>query len=142
MVRYLRFTEREKTLLWERWHQGDGLREIVRLLERGPSSISKVLQRTGGIQPPARSRSSRGLCFGERESISRGLASGKSYRTIATEINRSPSTVSREVGRNGGRVRYRATAADQATWDRALRPKVCKLAQRAKLVKAIARKLK
>ena len=142
MVRYLRFTEREKSLLWELWRQGDGLREIARLLERGPASVSKVLQRTGGIQPAARSRSSRELNLGERESISRGLASGKSYRTIAREINRSPSTVSREVGRNGGRVNYRATTADQATWDRGLRPKVCKLAQQARLVKVIARKLK
>jgi IS30 family transposase len=142
VVRYLRFTEHEKSLLWERWHQGDGLREIARLLERGPSSVSKVLQRSGGIQPAARSRSTRGLDLGERESISRGLASGKSFRTIAQEINRSPSTVSREVGRNGGLVSYRATNADQATWDRALRPKLCKLAKRATLVKAIARKLK
>ncbi len=142
MVRYLRFTQREKSLLWERWHQGDGLREIARLLERGPSSVAKVLSRTGGIEPAPRSRSSRGLCLDERESISRGLAGGKSLRAIAQEINRAPSTVSREVERNGGSANYRAATAEHATWDRALRPKLCKLAQHARLVKAIAKKLK
>ena len=141
MVRSLRFSDQEKSLLWERWRQGDGLREIARLLERGPSSVSKVLHRTGGMQPATRTRSSRVLSLEEREAISRGLASGKSLRAIAQEISRAPSTVSREVERNGGITKYRAATADQTAWDRAMRPKVCKLAQRAKLVKTIAKKL-
>ena len=141
MVRSLRFSDQEKSLLWERWRQGDGLREIARLLERGPSSVSKVLHRTGGMQPATRTRSSRVLSLEEREAISRGLASGKSLRAIAQEISRAPSTVSREVERNGGIIKYRAATADQTAWDRAVRPKVCKLAQRAKLVKVIAKKL-
>ena len=86
MVRSLRFSDQEKSLLWERWRQGDGLREIARLLERGPSSVSKVLHRTGGMQPATRTRSSRVLSLEEREAISRGLASGKSLRAIAQEI--------------------------------------------------------
>ena len=128
-------------LMWERWLKGDGLREIARFLERGPSSVSKVLRRTGGIKPVSRTRSSRTLSIEEREVISRGLACAKSLRTIAHEISRAPSTVSREVTRNGGSANYRAASADQAAWDRAIRPKVCKLAQRAKLVKTIAKKL-
>ena len=142
MVRYRRFSDLEKSLMWDRWRQGDGLREIARLLERGCSSVSKVLSRTGGIRPAPRTRSSRALSLDEREIISRGLACGKSLRAISRKIHRAPSTISREVERNGGSVRYRATTADEATWDRALRPKVCKLAQRAKLVKTIAIKLK
>jgi IS30 family transposase len=43
-------------------------------------------------------------------------------------LKRAPSTVSREIRRNGGREGYRASRADHAAWDRALRPKVCKLA--------------
>ena len=136
-----RFSIQDKSLMWDRWRQGDSLREIARLLERGPSSVSKVLSRTGGIQPAIRTRSSRALSLDERETISRGLACGKSLRTIAKEINRAPSTVSREVERNGGSIDYRATSAEQASWDRALRPKVCKLARRARLVKTISTKL-
>ncbi len=127
--------------MWTRWRQGDGLREIARLLERGPASVSEVLSRTGGIQPAPRSRSLRALSLDEREVISRGLASGTSLRAIAQELNRAPSTVSREVERNGGSVNYRAATADQSTWKRALRPKVCKLARRAKPVKALATQL-
>ena len=36
----------------------------------------------------------------ERESISRGLAQHKSFRQLARELNRSPSTISREIRRN------------------------------------------
>lgn len=136
-----RFSNQQKSLMWERWRQGDSLREVARLLERPPSSVFKQLHRTGGIQPTVRSRSSRALSLGERELISRGLASGRSLRAIARELNRAPSTVSREVARNGGPIRYRATSADQATWGRAVRPKQCKLARKPKLTKIIAKKL-
>lgn len=112
MVRYLRFSDQHKSLMWERWRQGDSLREIARLLERPPASVFKVLGRTGGIQPAPRSRSSRALSLEERENISRGLACGKSLRAISRELNRAPSTVSREVARNGGSAAYRATTAD------------------------------
>jgi IS30 family transposase len=111
----IRFSDQQKFLMWERWRQGDTLREVARLLERHPSSVFKKLNRTGGIQPAARSRSSRALSLTEREVVSRGLASGKSLRAIARELNRVPSTVSCEVARNGGFVRYRAATADQAT---------------------------
>lgn len=142
MIRYLRFSDKQRSLIWERSRKGDSLREISKLFDRGPSSVFKVLNQTGGIQPVTRSRSSRALSLDEREAISRGLACGKSLRAIARELNRAPSTVSREVERNGGRVRYRATSADQATWDRTVRPKECKLVQQAKLAQIVAVKLK
>ena len=110
--------------------------------ERHPSSVFKKLSRTGGIQPAARSRSSRALSSADREVISRGLAGDKSLRAIARELKKAPSTISREVARNGGSVRYRAAIVDKATWKRALRPKVCKLARDIKLTKVIAKKLK
>jgi IS30 family transposase len=77
----------------------------------------------------------------ERETISRGLAKKQSLREIAQKLNRSPSTVSREVERNGGQVQYRASLADLAAWRRALRPKHCKLASEPDLVRVITRKL-
>jgi len=63
-------------------------------------------------------------------------------RFIASSLGRAPSTVSRELRRNGGRRRYRATKADQAAWDRAHRPKTCKLANNRTLARIVAKKLK
>jgi IS30 family transposase len=60
--------------------------------------------------------------------ISRGIVAGLSIRTIASQLGRARSTVSREVIRNGGRERYRASQADEAAWQRAHHPKPCKLA--------------
>ena len=68
-------------------------------------------------------RSRWALTLAEREEISRGVVSGLTMRSIAASLDRSPSTVSREIqDRNGGRRWYRASKADQAAWDRALRP--------------------
>jgi IS30 family transposase len=77
----------------------------------------------------------------EREEISRGVAAGQSLRWIAASLARAPSTVSREINRNGGRRRYRANKADQAAWDRAHRAKTCKLAENPALAIIVAEKL-
>jgi hypothetical protein len=69
------------------------------------------------------------LSLDDREEISRGVACGVSLRSIARQLRRAPSTISRELHRNGGHRRYRAAAADKGAWDRALRPKQCKLAR-------------
>jgi IS30 family transposase len=82
------------------------------------------------------------LSLREREEISRGIVAGHSLRTIAQALGRSPSTVSREVHRNGGRCEYRASTADQAAWERALRPKRCKLVENRALARIVATKLK
>ena len=81
------------------------------------------------------------LNVGEREEISRGLSTHSSLRSIARQLGRSPSTISREVRRNGGPDRYRAARSDQAAWDRALRPKLCKLACRPFLRRTVSAKL-
>jgi IS30 family transposase len=77
----------------------------------------------------------------EREEISRGIIEGRSVRALARVLGRSASTVSREIGRNGGSGRYRAEAADKRAWKRALRPKPCKLAVNGQLRQAVATKL-
>jgi IS30 family transposase len=135
------YSEKDRTLMWDRWKQGVTLHDIGRLFDRGHSSIQNILQQTGGFRPPDRKRSSLSLTLSEREVISRGLAMQLSLRAIATQINRSPSTVSREVKRNSGRDDYRATTADKAAWRRALRPKACKLSGQFKLVRLIGEKL-
>src|SRR3546814_12510404 len=101
---------------------------IGRGFDRESSSIFSVLSPSGGIRPAERRRSGRALRLIEREEISRGLVAGRSLRSIAAQLGRAPSTISREIGRNGGRDRYRGTVSDQAAWDRALRPKPCQLA--------------
>jgi IS30 family transposase len=61
---------------------------------------------------------------------------------MAVLLGRSPSTVSREVYRNGGYDHYRAAVADERAWDRARRPKRCKLANHRWLRQAVAKKLR
>jgi IS30 family transposase len=135
------YTEADKSLMWDRWQKGDSLHEIARLFDRHHGSVRGILERTGGIRPPTRRRSSRSLTLSEREEISRGLAAGRSLRSIALRLGRSASTVSREVKRNGGRQPYRANKAEQAAWDRAHRPKTCKLAQNPALALIVTEKL-
>mgnify|MGYP003339134928 FL=1 len=136
-----RSTEEQKAYMWDRWRRGDSIREIASHFDRPHSSIQGMLARTGGIRPAVRRRSRLALTLAEREEISRSLVAGHTLRDIATRLNRSASTISREVKRNGGRERYRAGLADQAAWDRALRPKTCKLVQNRKLAHIVSRKL-
>ena len=132
------YTESQRALMWERWKAGWTLHQIGHLFDRPHTSVHNVLSRTGGIRPPERRRSSSTLSLSEREEISRSLTSGESLRSIAARIRRAPSTVSREVKRNGGREGYRAAAADGAAWERALRPKRCKLADNRELASLVA----
>jgi len=125
---------REKRVeLWARWKSGQCASDIARALERTKGAIHHVLAATGGIAPVARRRGPVALKLDEREEISRGVAAGRSIRCIAASLGRSPSTVSREVARHGGRSAYRATEADARTWEWALRPKMCRLASHPKL---------
>ena len=136
------YTEADKALMWDRWQRGESLHAIARHFGRSHSSIQGILSRSGGIRPPPRRRSTRSLSLVEREEISRGIASERSLRWIASRLGRSPSTISRELNRNGGRRHYRAHAADQAAWDRAQRPKSCKLALNRPLARVVARLLR
>ena len=112
------YTETQKALMWDRWKKGDSLQQIGQLFDRNQNSIDGILARTGGIRPPPRCRSPRALSLAEREEISRSVVAGQSIRLIASRLERAPSTISREIKRNGGLESYRATRADQAAWDR------------------------
>jgi IS30 family transposase len=140
--RRIYYSAEQKNLMWDRWQAGDSTYEIARLFDRGHSSIQGVLSETGGIRPRPRKRSRLALTLSEREEISRGMVAGQSLRSIAVSLGRAPSTVSREINRNGGRRRYRASKADQAARDRARRPKTCKLVNNRALARAVARKLR
>src|SRR3954465_271423 len=135
------YTESQKALMWERWRQGDSLQQIAQLFDRNHSSVQGILVQTGGIRPSPRHRSRLALTLAEREEISRSVVAGHSIRSIAVLLERSPSTVSREIKRNGGQQCYRAPQADQAAWARARRPKSCKLAQNRSLAHIVAGRL-
>jgi len=136
------YSETDKALMWDRWQKGESLNSIAILFDRHHSAIQGILARTGGIRPPEKRRSSLALTLAEREEISRGVVAGLSLRSIAASLGRAPSTVSREINRNGGRRHYGASKADQAAWDRAAhRRKTCKLAQNRALARIVASKL-
>lgn len=136
-----RFSAAESAEIWDRWQRGEGLKLIGRVFGKNSSSIFAHLRPHGGIRPVPRRRASRVLSLAEREEISRGVAVGASLRSIAARLGRAASTVSRELGRNGGSRRYRAAAADKRAWDRALRPKPCKLASHGQLRRIVAGRL-
>ena len=135
------YTESQKALMWERWQKGDSLHEIARLFDRHHPSIQGILAETGGIRPAQRCRSRLALTLAEREEISRAVVAGHSIRSIAASLGRAPSTISREIKRNGGHESYRASQADRAAWDRARRPKICKLVENRTLAHIVAGRL-
>jgi len=133
--------DQKKAVIWQEWEKGTPMITISRATEKPPATVYSYLQYHGGIQPRQRRRCLKSLSLEEREDISRGLAIGRSLRSIADFLLRCPSTISREVHRNGGIHRYRATVADKSAWKRAKRPKPCLLAQNIRLKRLVAAKL-
>jgi len=140
--RRIYYSAAQRSEIWDRWQRGESMSSIGRRFDRESSSVFSVISPTGGIRPAERKRSSRVLSLSEREEISRGLSALRSLRAIARQLGRAPSTISREVRRGGGAERYRATSSDQAAWDRALRPKLCKLACHPALCRTVSLKLR
>ena len=135
------YTESQRALMWERWQKGESLQQIAQLFDRNHSSIQGILAVTGGIRPAPRRRSRLALTLAEREEISRAVVAGHSMRSIAVQLGRAPSSISREIKRNGGQECYRASQAEESAWDRGRRPKTCKLAQNRALARIVAGKL-
>jgi hypothetical protein len=135
------YSATQRTLIWDRWRKGETLHQIAGLFDRYHSSIQRIVAESGGIRPAERHRSTWALTLTEREEISRGVVAGRSIRSIAMSLGRAPSTISREIRRNDGPGGYRASRADQAAWNRACRPKVCKLVQNRALAHLVASKL-
>ena len=135
------FTRAEQVEVWDRYQRGQSLNAIGRAFGKPSSSIYTQLARHGGIRPAPRRRSRWMLTLAEREEISRGIVVGQSMRSMARSLGRSPSTISRELERNGGYDRYRASLADERAWAHARRPKPCKLACHPWLGEVVALKL-
>jgi IS30 family transposase len=135
------YTEAQKAVMWERWKKGESLQQIAQLFDRNHSSIQRIFAESGGIRPAQRQRSRLALSLAEREEISCSLAAGHPIRRIAQSLRRAPSTISREISRNGGQSNYRASCADDAAWQRAHRPNACKLVDNPMLAEIVASKL-
>ena len=142
VVSSIPFTTEQKLELWDRWRSGQCIADIARgLRRRNKSGVQRILAEHGGIAPRVRQRRASALRPQEREDISRGMASGESIRHIAASLGRAASTVSREIKRNGGRCAYRAGEADTSAWERARRPKPCRLATHPALRWRVVQKL-
>jgi len=135
------YSAAERRELWERWRRGESFGDIALALDRVPATIYCTIRRQGGIAPRERRRSRLALTLVEREEISRGIAAGRSARGIAACLGRSPSTITREIDRHGGRSCYRAADADERAWECARRPQTCKLARDRALNDLVAAKL-
>jgi len=136
------YSDKQKEEMWDRWQQGESISSIARSFDRGHASVAGMFNREGGFRPKVRKRSKLALTLPEREEISRGIACHMSMRAIASNLGRSPSTISREINRNGGYDYYRASQAEQSAWDKSLRPKPCKLSCYPLLNHNVASKLK
>lgn len=106
---------------------GETFATTAALVGCSEKSIQRFLASIGGLQSRGRPRTARYLSREEREEVSRGLRGGESARAIAARLGRAPSTISREVARNGSRDGYRAWRADRAALERGRRPKPAKL---------------
>ena len=138
---YRRLAAAELAALWARWQRGESLLEISEALGTHKSNVWGVVQRWGGLIPPPRRRARRVLQLSDREEISRGLVHGERVRSMARRLGRAPSTISREIRRHGGATVYRASIADARAWQRARRPKRCRLAQHRRLCRLVAARL-
>ena len=136
-----RYSDVELVEVWDRRQAGESNRSIGRRVGRSGAAIRALVESSGGVRPRQRCRSHRQLSLSEREEISRGLAAGDSMRSIAARLGRAPSTVSRELARNGGRGSYRAHIAERDAWQRARRPQRSKLAVNERLRWEVEEKL-
>ena len=136
-----RFSEAERAEIWDAFERGESERTIALRLGRSKGSIRTFLLDNAGRRPRPPGGSELRLSLAEREEISRGLASGRSLRAIATGMGRAPSTVCREVNANGGRSNYRALQAERSARRRARRPQVAKLVRCPRLRRVVEAKL-
>ena len=135
------FTQGEKDLVFDLWKQGAGFSDIGKVLEAVPGTVFTALRESGGIKPTPRKRNIQHLTAIEREEIRVALSAKMSLRTIARMLNRSPSTISREVARNRGRRYYKAVDADNRAKRMAKRPKLGALELNPELRQIVMSKL-
>src|SRR3989304_1697888 len=141
MARRASLSYEQQRDVWARWKRGECMADIARALAVSRDPVQHILVLAGGIAPPEGRRSARHPSFPGRGGNSRGPGAGQAMGVIAQSVGRRPSTISREVSRNGGRRSYRAADAERCAWERARRPKPCLLACDERLRDLVAEKL-
>lgn len=140
-----RLSAAQRAGVWTRWRAGDSLEQIAAGLAVSMGGVWGEIERHGGIRPRPGRRSGRSLSAAERAVIERGLTAGHSCRALARALGRAPSTISRELARNGGRTaecrHYRADTAEARAARRTRRPKPSRLAGHRRLRRLVAAKL-
>lgn len=134
---YGAMTAERKARIWQLWQRGTPMSVIARDIAKPPATVYSYLLYHGGIMPRQATRRPGCLSEEERESISRGLVRGISYRAIGRELGRAASTISREVNRNGGPERYRACEAEKTFLKRSRRPKLFLLGSQRELRRVV-----
>jgi IS30 family transposase len=131
----------ERLELQERVRDGETFDVAAAAVGCSSKSVQRLLAKTGGVKPRNRPAGPVRLALAEREEISRGVLAGESARSMAFRLGRSPSTVTREIARNGGRDDYRAWHAEERFHRCARRPKPAKLAASPRLRTEVERLL-
>jgi len=137
-----RLSVKERVEILRLRKQGLSITEISAAMGRSWWGTKMVLRAVPPPEPGAWDPGPARLSSIEREEIRAGLVRGETLTAIALTIERSVSTVSREVAGNGGRKAYRAVAAHDRAQACARRPKVAKLACRGPLVRQVEQWLK
>ena len=124
---------RDRIQFWNAIAEGASSEDAAGKAGVSPAVGSRWFRQAGGIPPISLAATSgRYLSFAEREEVAILRAQDVGIREIARHLERSPSTISRELRRNasthGGVVSYRATTAQWHAERRASRPKISKLA--------------
>ena len=131
--KFARMSRADRFVVLSLLSSGAGAEESALAVGCTARSVRRLVASLGGVRSRQRPRSALRLSLEDREEIRAGLQAGETFAAIARRIGRCPSTVSREVARNGGRRRYRAVAADGAAYRRALRPKPSRLSTNPRL---------
>jgi IS30 family transposase len=136
-----RLTEADRLEIQRRVTAGETFATAAAAVGCSTKSIQRFMAWTGAMRPAVRKRSPRHLSLEDREVVLRGLLAGEAFRGIAMRLGKAPSTISREVGRNGGRRAYRVARAEDAAVRHARRPKPCKLIENSRLRNEVERRL-
>jgi len=143
-----RLSREQREQLWRHWRAGMKQEAIAAALTVSPTGVATEIRARGGCAPAPRHRRAGHLGLAERERLAAwavGTTDGMAVREAARLLGRAPSTISREIQRNGERTAitrgYDAAAADRRAWARAQRPKRCRLAQQPSLCALVAEKL-
>jgi IS30 family transposase len=132
--RWLCPADRERVV--ERLRAGDRVVEIAAAFDVTDRTVYRIGDHAALVGRRV-SHSGWRLSFEERARIAAWLELDQGVREIARGLGRAPSTISREIARNGGRAGYRAVRAEQRAQRCARRPKATKLSGAAGLLAAV-----